>query len=132
MCAPDDLDGAATTLDVTGAERVLILQVDNGTAGTTGIDSVQISHDGGKQWVDDPTVLAVASDEFSGTVLANGALNAAGVEPTGGTAAKAAAFKSGPHNGPTLIRVSRLNTEGTTHGAAWTTGAPGVYALVIR
>lgn len=119
LAAADDVDGGTTTLDVSGAQRVIIAQINNGTAGTLGIDIVEISHDGGDNWAADDTLLALASDENTGTVVANAALNAAGVEPSG-----AALFKSGPHNGPTLMRVQRSTN--------WATGAPQVIAFTIK
>lgn len=124
MVAADDLNGASTTLDVSGTDRVLLAQISNGTAGTAGIDVVQISKDGGSEWFADDTLLALASDDVTGTVVADGALNAAGVEPTG-----AAIFKSGPHTGPTLMRVVRDGTNGTSE--AWVTGAPSVVAIRV-
>lgn len=125
LAAADDLDGAGTELDVSGSQRVLIAQVANGTAGTAGVDVIEVSHDGGGNWAADDTLLALASDENTGTVVASGALNAAGVEPTG-----AALFKSGPHNGPTLMRCARLT--GTGGGTTWVTGAPQVLAILIK
>jgi hypothetical protein len=118
LAAADDVYGGTTTLDVSGAQRVVIVQINNGTAGTLGIDLVEVSHDGGSNWAADDTLLALASDENTGTVVADGALNAAGVEPSG-----AAIFKSGPHNGPTLMRVSRATN--------WATGAPQVIAFKV-
>lgn len=125
LAAADDLDGGTTTLDVSGVDRVLILQVADGTAGTAGIDVVQISKDGGSEWFADDTLLAIASDDVTGTVVANGALNAAGIEPAG-----VAVFKSGPHTGPTLMRVVRLAAT-DANSAAWVTGAPSVDAIRI-
>lgn len=124
LAAADDLDGAGTTLDVSGNDRVIIVQIANGTAGTAGVDCIEISNDGGSNWRADPTILALASDDVTGTVLATGALNAAGIEPTG-----AAVFKSGPHPGPTLMRCARLT--GTGGGTTWVTGAPQVLAIQV-
>lgn len=128
LAATDDLDGAATTLDVSGNDRVIIIQLDSsaGADGTAGIDTIQISNDGGATWRADPTILAMASDDVTGTVLVNGALNAAGVEP--GLAG--AFFKSGPHTGPTLMRCSRLVTQ-DANSAAWVTTAPSVVAIQV-
>lgn len=118
LAAADDLDGGTVTLDVSGAQRVVIAQINNGTAGTLGIDVIEVSHDGGSNWAADDTLLALASDEGTGTIVASGALNAAGVEPSG-----AALFKSGPHNGPTLMRCQRSTN--------WATGAPQVIAFKV-
>lgn len=124
LAAADDLNGAGTTLDVSGAGRVIIAQIADGTAGTAGIDVIEISKDGGTTWIDDPTLrLATADDD--GTVVTDAALNAAGVEPTG-----AKLFKSGPHTGPTLLRCGRGGSG--EQGTAWTTGAPSVVAIVAH
>lgn len=125
LCAADDLDGAATTLVVTGSNRVIYAQIANGTAGTAGIDTIQVSHDGGSSYAADNTLLALASDDQTGTVVVNGILNAAGIEPTG-----AAFFKGGPYVGPTLVRCARLSTD-DANSAAWVTGAPAVHAIIV-
>ena len=134
LATPDDLNGVqdlTQSYDVTGAQRVLVLQVDNGTAGTAGIDAIAISHDKGASWVlDTTTVLLESSDDASGTLVAGGLLNAAGIEPTGGTAGKLAVWKCGPYEGPTYLRVYRYVTEMATT-AAWVTGAPGVYVMTV-
>ena len=128
LATADDLDGVADatqSYDVTGSSGVVIFQVADGTAGTAGIDILEVSHDGGKQWAADDTALAIDSNAVSGTILAAGALNAAGVEPAtvlGGV------FKAGPWDGPTAIRISR-GAQGT--GTAWVTGAPSVKAVAI-
>lgn len=127
LATADDLDGTTDNtqlLDVTGVMRVLIWQQNNGTDGTAGIDVIEISHDGGTTWAADDTVLAIASNDHTGTVLAAGALNAAGVEPATG-----ALFKSGPYEGPTKMRCARKTT--TTTGTTWITGAPTVTAYPI-
>ena len=122
LAAADDLNGAAVQHDVSGSLRCLIVQNPIGTAGTAGVDVIEVSHDGGDTWVADPTLLALASDDNTGTVVT--ALNAAGVEPTG-----AAIFKSGPHRGPTLIRCGRGGSGEA--GTAWVTGAPQVAAITV-
>lgn len=134
LAAPDDLNGVqdnTKSYDITGAQRVLVFQVDNGTAGTAGIDGISISHDGGVTWAADATtVLLESSDDATGTLVASGLLNTAGTEPTGGTAAKVAIFKCGPYEGPTAIRIFRYVTD-RADTAAWVTGAPGVYLMTI-
>lgn len=129
LAAADDVNGdptnTATWLDLTGAVRALVVQLNSGTAGTAGIDKIQISRDGGKEWVEDETLLALASDDATGTILANGLLNAAGVEPAG-----AAIFKGGPYEGPVLMRVVRDATV-DAESAAWVTGAPAVMGIRI-
>lgn len=125
LATADDLNGTADGTqyyDVTGAQRVVVVQVNNGTAGTAGIDIIEISKDGGVNWATADKVLAVGSDDSTGTEL-NGVLNAAGVEPTG-----AAVFKLGPYEGPTAIRCSR-GAAGS--GTAWVTGAPSVLMFTV-
>lgn len=127
LATADDLDGTEDNTQaavVTGASRVLIFQVNDGTAGTAGIDVIEVSHDGGTNWADDDTLLAIDANDVTGTVVADAALNAAGVEPT-----LYAAFKSGPHNGPTAIRCGRKTT--TTAGTTWITGSPTVKCVAI-
>lgn len=127
LATADDVDGTTDNtqaFDVTGVQRLIIVQVANGTAGTAGIDVVEYSKDGGSTWAAATDVLAAASDDATGTVLAGGALNAAGVEPTG-----AAVFKAGPFEGPTAVRIGRKTT--TTTGTTWVTGAPTVLCVAI-
>jgi hypothetical protein len=125
LAAADDLNGAGITLNVTGAMGVIIAQINNGTAGTAGVDVIEESHDGGENWEDCDTLLALSADPFTGTLVANAELNAAGVEPTG-----AALFKAGPFEGPTLIRCGRGGSG--EQGTAWVTGAPSVVAAIIK
>lgn len=123
-----DLDGTqdgSQHRDVSGATRVLIVQINNGTDGTAGIDLIEISHDGGVTWAVDDTILALASDDATGTTLTNAILNVAGTEPLG-----VAIFKSGPHAGPTMIRCTRRAST-NANSAAWVTGAPTVSAITI-
>lgn len=127
LATADDLNGTTDgtqELDVSGAARVIIVQDNTGTAGTLGVDVVEISHDGGTNWEAATDVLAIDSDDTTGTVLANGALNSAGTEPT-----TAAVFKAGPYTGPTLLRIGRGSSGAA--GTAWTTGAPAVYAFLV-
>ncbi len=134
VCTADDLDGVqdlTKSFDVTGAARVLIWQIDDGTgSATAGIDCVEISHDGGTSWVADTTVLPVAQNDVTGTIKTAGAINAAGVEaPT----VEVGLFKCGPYEGQTLIRVQRdtdvRGTNGT--GTDWGTGSPTVLMIPI-
>lgn len=126
LATADDLNGTSDNtqaFDISGALRVLIVQDNSGTAGTAGIDVVEISKDGGTTWAAATDVLAIDSNDTTGTVLASGALNAAGVEPT-----RTALFKAGPYPGKTAIRISR-GAAGS--GTAWVTGAPKVSMHVI-
>lgn len=127
LATADDLDGTTNNtqaFDVTGCLGAIIWQVNNGTAGTAGIDVIEVSHDGGVNWAADDTVLAIDSNAFTGTILAAGALNAAGVEPPAG-----ALFKAGPWQGVTAIRCGRKTTD--TTGTTWVTGAPTVNMYLI-
>ena len=50
LATADDLDGTTDNTqayDVTGVDRLIIVQVNNGTLGTAGIDKVEYSKDGG-------------------------------------------------------------------------------------
>ncbi len=134
VATADDLDGVqdlTLSFDVTGCQRVLIWQIDDGTGGTAGIDVVEISHDGGTQWyADSATVLPVAQNDISGTLKTAGAINAAGDEPA---TVEVGLFKCGPYEGPTLIRIQRdtdvRGVNGT--GTDWTTGSPTVLMMSI-
>lgn len=128
LATADDVNGTVDNtqaFDVSGALRVIVIQRNDGTAGTAGIDVIEISHDAGKSWADADKVLAIASDDGSGTEL-NGILNAAGVEPT-----NSAVFKCGPYEGPTAIRIGRGGTGASANSAAWVTGAPSVVCFTI-
>jgi len=128
LATSDDLNGTSDNTqayDITGADRVLFIQDNDGANGTAGIDVVEYSHDGGKTWASADDVLAVASNDAEGTFLVSGALNAAGTEPT-----SYAVFKAGPFDGPTAIRITR-NVSTNAASAAWVTGAPSVKAIVI-
>jgi hypothetical protein len=128
MCAADDLNGAGTTLDVSGCQRV-ILAVFQATLGTAGIDVVQLSHDGGVTWAADDTLMLGNANDITGDIVADAAMEAAGVDPL---VAATSLFKSGPYRGPTLMRVVRDGTDaqpGTS--VAWQTGAPSVNAFRI-
>ena len=128
LAAADDLNGVqdlTKSFDVTGASRVIVVQHNSGTAGTAGIDAISISHDGGVSWTKPQDGLALDSNDATGTILVDGILNAAGVEPV-----NAAVFKFGPYEGPTAIRVYRYVTD-RSDTAAWVTGAPQVYCFTV-
>lgn len=121
LATADDVNGTTDNTQamiVPGGSRVIVVQVADGTAGTLGIDLIEISKDDGVTWSAADDGLAIDSDDSTGTVLAGGALNAAGTEPTG-----AAVFKFGPYSGPTAMRVSRATN--------WATGAPTVFAFLV-
>lgn len=127
LATADDLNGTVDNtqaFDVSGYERVIIVQNNDGTAGTAGIDVVEYSKDGGVTWAAAGDVLALASDDAEGTFLSGGALNAAGIEPS-----VYAVFKCGPFTGKTAIRIARGGTG--AGGTAWVTGAPSVKAFGI-
>jgi hypothetical protein len=130
LVAANDLDGTAATrraIFVDGGSRVIVFQDNDGTAGTAGVDVVAISYDG-VAWAPEPnTGLALDSDDVTGTALAGGVLNAAGVEPT---TVKASLFKFGPFEAPCYLRICRKT--GTLAGAVtWVTGSPSVLAFLI-
>lgn len=128
LATADDLNGTndgTQYLDVSGSARVLYAQVNDGTAGTVGIDVIKVSFDGGVNWVEDSTLLALASDDVTGTIVASGILNAAGIEPT-----PVAFFKGGPYMGQALVRCARLAAD-DADSVLWTTGAPSVLAIKV-
>jgi hypothetical protein len=125
LATADDLDGTTDGtqyLNVPKGARVLIIQHNNGTDGTAGVDVIEISIAGGAFHLD-PTLLAVADPDVGGTLLA--ALNAAGTEPT-----NMAAFKSGPFSQDVRLRCGRKTTD--TGGTTWVDGAPSVTAYLIK
>lgn len=127
LATADDVNGTvdgSQYLTVPAGAVVVIWQVNSGTAGTVGVDVIEESFDGGINFRACNTLLALASDPFSGTVLAGGALNAAGVEPPNG-----ALFKAGPFHGPTVLRCGRGGSGAL--GTAWSTGAPAVLAFPV-
>jgi hypothetical protein len=136
LVAKDDLDGTAGTrrsIDATGASRVLIIQEPalEASDGTAGIDVIAISKDGGYTLVaESTTALLVTADDITGTILAAGVMNAAGVEPL---TARSAVIKCGPYEGPTLVRICRkaAGAFGIVGGVAWVTHAPAVNAILI-
>ena len=129
----DDVNGTVDNtqaLDISGADAVIIVQENNGTLGTAGVDVIEISFDGGSSFV---AATAANIDHGHGGLLAedgskaaatNAALNAAGVEPV-----NAAYFSLQGIPGQVAIRCARLTT--TTSGTTWVTGAPSVYAFVV-
>lgn len=126
LASANDLDGTTDgtqVFEVSGGMRGIVLQVNDGTAGTAGIDVIEYSHDN-VEWAAAADVLPVGQNDTTGTIQAAGALNAAGVEPT-----LYAAFKVGPWEGPTYIRCGRKTT--TTTGTTWVTGAPSVLFIPV-
>jgi len=130
LATADDLNGVqdlTLSYDITGAGRVFVVST-IGTPGTAGIDVVAISKDGGKTWASDGTTgLLGSANDSTGTVLVDGQLEAAGVEPI---TANAAVAKFGPYEGPTAIRVFRYATD-MANSIAWQTGAPAVYLYTV-
>lgn len=138
LAAADDVDGNATEsdnwLDLTGAAGCIIVQRNDGTAGTAGIDVIEFSRDAVAGTDSTGTWKAATAanigkghaglllEDGSAAAAASAALNAAGAEPSG-----AAIFSLGPVDGPFLIRVGRKTTD--TSGTTWVTGAPSVVAL---
>lgn len=128
LATADDLDGTTDNtqlLDISGAAGTIIIQHNNGTAGTAGVDVIEISRDGGTNFVA-ATAAGIGRGHAglltgAGAVVANAALNAAGVEPV-----NMAVFSLGPVDGKATIRCGRKTT--TTTGTTWVTGAPSVTA----
>ena len=139
LATADDLDGTTDNTqayNITGAERVIVTQANNGTNGTAGIDCIEVSHDDGQTWKPDATtgLLCTANDQ-TGTLIVDGVLNVAGTEPTA-----SGMFKFGPYEGPTWIRCGRKTSTITsmttydhtlTGGTTWISGAPSVYAVAV-
>ena len=131
LASADDLDGTldgTQYLKVPAGDRVIIIQMDNGTLGTAGVDVIEVSVGGGA-FVADPSLVLASGADQAGTLIASGALNAAGVEPAtpGGGAA---IWKSGPFARNVVMRCGRKTTS--TGGTTWVTGAPSVYAILIK
>lgn len=129
LASANDLNGTTDGtqyLDLTGAGGCIIIQQNNGTDGTAGVDVIEFSKDGGSTW------LAATQSNFgnrhlgllaqAGTAASGAALNAAGVE--GDTI-----FYLGPTKGEVMIRCARGSTG--AGGTAWVTGAPTVVAIRI-
>lgn len=117
-------------LDLTGASGCIIVQSNDGTAGTAGIDIIEFSTDGGSNWAaataanmgtTQPGHAGLELEDGSKAAQAGAALNAAGVEPV-----NSAIFSLSAVDGPFKIRCSR-GAAGT--GTAWVTGAPAVFAF---
>jgi hypothetical protein len=132
LAAADDLNGGTATLDLTGSAGALVIQRNDGTAGTVGVDVIEFSTDGGTTWADATAAnigqghLGLLAEDGSKAAATNAALNAAGVEPSA-----CAVFSLGPVSGPFEIRCSRGGTGASSNSAAWTTGAPSVVAFKI-
>lgn len=135
LATADDVNGVqdlTQSYDVTGALRVIVASL-VATAGTLGIDVACISHDGGKTWTADGTTgLLMSADDSTGTVLVNGVLEAAGIDPVGLTDG---VFKFGPYEGPTAFRIFRVATAvdplAPSNSLAWATGAPVVLMCTV-
>ena len=135
LATADDLDGTidnTQVLDLTGAAGAIIAQVDNGTAGTAGVDAIEFSTDGGSSYLPATAAnLAASNKGHAGLMAEDGSkaaqagalLNAAGVEPATG----AVFFSLQAVDGPFQIRCGRKTTD--TGGTTWVTGAPSVYAF---
>ena len=126
LASADDLNGTVDGtqyLTLKARQRAIIIQHNNGTLGTVGVDVVEISKASGAFYAD-PTLMLAATADKPGAAVANAALNAAGVEPV-----NMAVFKSGPHGRSTRLRLGRGGAGAL--GTTWVTGAPSVTALVI-
>ena len=128
LATADDLDGTTDNTqayDVTGCDRILLSSF-QGTLGTAGIDVLEVSHDKGITWTADDTLLLHSSNDTTGTVMASGALNSAGVDPVTNLTGL---YTAGPWDGPTAVRIGRKTTD--TSGTTWVTGAPSVTMIVF-
>ena len=135
IATANDVDRSENTvLDISGADCVLLIQPNDGTAGTLGIDVIEVSVDG-SEWVL-ATTAALAGigitghpglllEDGSKAAAAGAALNAAGVEPTG-----MALFSLDRIPGPASLRVGSATLSSGT-AADWSTGAPSVQAIVV-
>jgi len=129
LATADDLDGTvdnSQVLSLKGGAGAVILQLNNGTNGTAGIDVIEYSRDGGTTYKA-ATAANIGNGHgglrtSAGTAVASAALNAAGAEPAG-----AAIFFLAPMDGVVQIRCARLTT--TTNGTTWVTGSPQVIAF---
>ena len=129
LATADDLNGTSDGSQwyaVTGCNRILLSSY-QGTLGTAGIDVLEVSHDGGINWASDDTVLLHSSNDTTGTVMANGALNAAGIDPVTNLTGL---YTAGPWDGPTAVRITR-DVSVNASSAAWVTGAPSVTMIVF-
>ena len=132
LASADDLDGTTDGtqyLKVRRGDRVIIAQLSDGTLGTAGVDVIEISKDGGANWVADPSLVLASGADQAGTLIASGALNSAGVEPVAPNLS-ASLWKSGPFARDIVMRCGRKTT--TTGGTTWVTGAPTVTAILIK
>ncbi len=122
----NDLNGGTATIDLTGAAGAMIIQINSGAAGTLGIDVIQVGDN-----VEPTNWKTAVIRDSAGAVVANAALNAAGVEPTGAAVFTISA-KDNQLDGPVRVRCVR-NAADAVPGTsvAWTTGAPQVAAIRI-
>jgi hypothetical protein len=130
LATADDLNGTSDNtqaFDITGVSRIIIEQVNNGTAGTLGIDVIEYSFDGGSNWSVADDLVPDTANDFTGTHLTTGILNAAGTEPATDLIAR---WAGGPKPGPWAVRCIR-NTSVNAAAVDWTTGAPSVYLIAI-
>ena len=133
LATADDVNGTvdnSQVLDLAGAAGAIIIQLNDGTLGTAGIDVIEFSKDGGSTWADATAAnignghAGLLVEDGSAAAAADAALNAAGIEPTA-----AAIFSLGPVDGPFLIRCARGGSGASANSVAWSTGAPSVQAL---
>jgi hypothetical protein len=130
----DDVNGVqdeTLSYDITGASRIFVLSM-IGTPGTAGVDVLCISHDGGNTWTTAQDALLGSANDATGTILVDGALEAAGAE---GITAGASLVKAGPYEGPTAVRIFRVLTvtdpKSPANSIPWTTGAPSVTLFTV-
>jgi len=127
LATANDLDGTTNNtqaFDITGIEGGIVIQHNNGTLGTAGIDIISYSKDGGTTWAAALDLILTSGNFFTGTTVDLGALNAAGVEPV-----NVAMWTIPAQEGPTAIRCERITT--TSLGTTWVTGAPTVQFIAL-
>jgi hypothetical protein len=131
LATADDLNGTVDGtqyLNLGGSAGCIIIQHNNGTAGTAGVDIIEFSRDGGTNWAAATAAnigqghLGLLDEDGSAAAVAGAAMNAAGVEPV-----NMKVFSLGPVDGPFRIRCARGSAG--AGGTAWVTGAPSVVAL---
>lgn len=132
LAEADDVDRSEnTTLDLTGASACIILQVNDGTDGTAGIDVIEFSRDGGVTWQVATAALigqghaGLTLEDGTAAAAADGILNAADVEPAG-----CALFSLGPVDGPFMVRAGSETAE-SAGAVDWVDGSPSIIAIRI-
>jgi hypothetical protein len=134
--AGDGTDGTYDPLDLTGAAGALIFVLNDGNAGTVGVDILEFSTDGGSNFLPATAAnLAASNKGHAGLLYEDGSAAAstnASLSPGGAGVEPAAVyvFSLGPVDGPFEIRVGS-NSAGTANAIDWSTGCPSIWAMRI-